>query len=156
MRRLNRYLELSNVAVLVLLVSCVGSDITMDKIQFVERGISSSGLSSMLERKPHKVHTVVDPKEGSEYHVHMFLMQIGTERWYVPGYYIGDTYIPGDYETRAVHEEFAFLFFKDSLLFWGFLHEFARSHDPLVRRLAPLIIEMSRKENEKEYIFEIN
>jgi hypothetical protein len=154
MRKLNRYLELSAFVVLVLLASCVTSDITMDKIQFVERGLSSSNLSSMLERKPHKVLTVVDPKEGLEYHVHIYDMQTGTET-FIHTYQIGDVWYSEEI-ISAVYEEFAFLFFKDSLLFWGFLHEFLRSHDPLVRRLAPLIIEMSRKEREKEYILEIN
>ena len=153
MRKLIRYLVRSAVAVLVFLVSCVTSDITMDKIQFVERGMSSSNLASMLERNPSKVLTLVDPEDGLEYHVNIFNMQTGTET-YIHTYQIGDVW----YSERIispVYEEFAFLFFKDSLLFWGFHHEFSRSYDQLVRRLAPIIITMSQKEDEKEYIFDI-
>lgn len=154
MRKLNTYLEPAVVVVLVLLVGCIASDITMDKIQFVERGMSSSSLSSMLERNPHKVLTIVDPKDGLEYQVHIFLMQTGTET-FTHTYQLGDVWY-SEQIISAVYEEFAFLFFKDSLLFWGFHHEFNRSHDQLVRRLAPMIIERSWKEDEKEYIYESN
>ena len=153
MRKLIRYLVRSAVAVLVFLVSCVTSDITMDKIQFVERGMSPSSLSSMLERNPHKVLKVVDPEGGLEYHVHIYDMQTGTET-YIHTYQIGDVWY-SEQIISPVYEEFAFLFFQGSLLFWGFHHEFSRSHDQLVRRLAPMIITMSQKEDEKEYIFDI-
>ena len=153
MKKFIRYLERSAFVVLVFLVSCVSSDITMDRIQFVEQGISSSNLSSILERKPYKVLTVVDPEDGLEYQVHIFAMQTGTET-FIHTYQIGDVWYSEEI-ISAVYEEFAFLFFEDKLLFWGFHHEFSRSHDQLVRRLAPMIITMSRKEDEKEYILDI-
>jgi hypothetical protein len=124
---------------MVLLVNC--TNITMDKIQFVERGMSSKRLLTMLEATAYTVFTVVDPEDGHEYQVQMFFMEIGTVTNYEPGYFIGDEYMPGFTYTSAAHESFAFLFFEDSLLFWGFFHEFARSNDQLIRRLAPIIIE---------------
>ena len=144
MIRLLKYPELCFAVLPLLLLGCAGP-ITMNKIQHIERGIHSDSLSSMVERKPARVFTVVDPENGLEYQVQIYPMQTGTETHYVPGYYIGDVYYFGGYETYSVNEDFAFLFFEDSLVFWGFLHEFARSDDPLVRRLAPLIIEMSGK-----------
>jgi hypothetical protein len=113
----------------------------MDKIQFVERGMSSKSLPSMLEANAYTVFTIVDPEDGLEYQVHMFFMQTGTVTTYNPGYWTGEVYIAGSWETSAVGESFAFLFFEDSLLFWGFFHEFARSNDQLIRRLAPIVIQ---------------
>jgi hypothetical protein len=113
----------------------------MDKIQFVERGMSPKSLFSLLEVNAYTVFTVVDPEDGLKYQVRMFYMVTGTVTVTTGGYYIGDEYIFPETRTEPVHESFAFLFFEDSLLFWGFFHEFARSNDQLIRRLAPIIIE---------------
>jgi hypothetical protein len=148
MRKLSRYLEASVVVVVVLLVSC--GPLTMNKIEFVERGMSSNRLSSMVKGKPFKVFTVVDPEGGLEYEAHMFYMQTGTKTHYDPG----NKYISGRWETSAVSESFAFLFFEDSLLFWGFLHEFARSDDELMRRLAPMIVANAKTPIKEETVNE--
>jgi len=146
MKKFLRYLEPSIVVALVFLGSC--SSIIMDELQFVERGMSTNDLFQMLGRNAYNVFTVVDPEDGLEYQVRIFYMVTGTYTTYDPGYYIGDKYIPGGYETYSVHEDFAFLFLEDSLLFWGFLHEFARSDDQRIMRLAPMIIEESQKDDQ--------
>lgn len=143
MRKLSRCLEASIVLVLVLSVGCSSYHvITMNEIQFVEGGMSSSSLSSMVKGKPYKVFIVVDPNGGLEYQVHIFPMQTGSTT-ISSGYWIGNVYI-AQVDTVPVSEDFAFLFFQDSLLFWGFLHEYARSDDELIRRLAPIIVEESK------------
>jgi hypothetical protein len=113
----------------------------MDKIQFVERGMSSKSLFSLLEVNAYTVFAVVDPEDGLKYQVQMYYMETGTVTAYDGGYWIGDVYVFPETRTEPVHESYAFLFFEDSLLFWGFFHEFARSNDQLIRRLAPIIIE---------------
>ena len=132
---------------LVFLGSC--SSITMDGLQSVERGMSTNDLFLMVERNAYKVFTVIDPEDGLEYQVRIFFMVTGTQT-YDCGSWIGDVWIPQEC-THAVHEDFAFLFFQDSLLFWGFLHEFARSDDQRIRRLAPTIIDEAQKEDLKGY-----
>jgi hypothetical protein len=148
MRKLSRYLEPSIVVALFFLGSC--SSIGMDDLQFVERGMSTNDVFLMMERNAYKVFTVVDPEDGLEYQVRMFYMVTGTQT-YDCGSWIGGVWIPQEC-TYSVHEEFAFLFFEDSLLFWGFLHEFARSDDQRIRRVAPTIIEGSQKEDQKGYL----
>lgn len=125
-------------AMLLLLVGCA-SHLTMNKIQFVERGMATNSLSSMVEREPAIVFTVVDPEVGLEYHVQIFPMHTGTATVYYSIYSEG-MIIPFPI-AYPVSEKFVFLFCEDSLLFWGFLHEFARSDEQLIRRLAPLIME---------------
>jgi hypothetical protein len=128
----------------------------MDKIQFVERGMSYKSLLSVLETYPFSFYTVVDPEDGIEYQVKWFPMETGTTLTYNPGYHIGDEYILGGLEETAATEIYAFLFFEDSLLFWGFLHEFARSNDPLIRRLAPFIIQPYKQRQRKDTLNQID
>jgi hypothetical protein len=122
----------------------------MDGLQSVERGMSTNNLFPMLERNAYKVITVIDPEDGLEYQVRIFFMVTGTKTFDC-GSWIGDVWIPRTC-THAVHEDFAFLFFEDSLLFWEFLHEFALSDDQRKMRLAPMIIEESQKEDQKGYV----
>ena len=143
MRKPSRCLEASIVLVLVLSVGCSPYHvITMNEIKFVERGVSSSSLSSMVKGKPYKVFIVVDPKDGLEYQVHMFSMKTGSKT-VSSGYWIGNVFMT-HIDTVPVSEDFAFLFFQDLLLFWGFFHEYARCDDELIRRLAPIIVEESK------------
>ena len=148
MRKLTRYLEASIAAVLLLLVGCA-HPLTMNRIQFVEQGMSSNSLSSMVGQKPPKVFTVVDPVSGLEYQAHMFPMQTGT-RTYQHSYTDSEGNLIVVTNTYPVADDFAFLFCEDSLLFWGFLHEYARSDEQLIRQLAPIImqgLEETRKEH---------
>lgn len=148
MRRLSRYLEPSIAVALIFLGSC--SSISMDNLGSIQQGMSTNDLFLMLGRNAYKVFTVIDPEDGLEYHVRIYFMVTGTQT-YDCGSWIGDVWIPQEC-TYDVHEDFAFLFFEDSLLFWGFLHEFARSDDKRIRRLAPMIIEESQKDDQKGYI----
>ena len=141
MRKIIRYLKGSIIVVLLFLVSCV--PITMDQIQSIERGMSSSSFSSMVGTNPAKEFTVIDPRSGLEYQVYIFCMQTGTTTADF-GYWVDNVYIP-QIETVPVAEDFAFLFYKDSLLFWGFFHEYARSDEQLIERLAPVIIKELEK-----------
>lgn len=104
----------------------------------------------MVGQKPAKVFTVNDPDGGLEYQVQIFPMQTGTATTY-SSIYVEGTYIPIS-TSYPVSEDYAFLFREDSLLFWGFLHEYARSDDELIRRLAPIIMEglKRREDNETE------
>lgn len=94
--------------------------------------------------------TVNNPEDGVEYQVQIFPMQTGTATTY-SSIYVEGTYIPIS-TSYPVSEDYAFLFREDSLLFWGFLHEYARSDDELIRRLAPIIMEglKRREDNETE------
>jgi hypothetical protein len=152
MRKITLYLVASIVSALLVLLGCGGRPLTMNKIQFVEQGMSSSSLLSMVKEEPNKVFTVVDPASGLEYPVYMFYMQTGTKN--IPsGYWSGEIgmYIM-QYDTVPVSEDFAFLFFEDSLLFWGFLTEFARSDDELMRRLAPIMVVEAKQPIKKEIV----
>lgn len=140
MRKPTGYSNSSLAPLLLLLVGCAGP-LTMNKIQFVEQGMSPNNLSSMVDRKPAKVFTVIAPEDGREYEIQIFPMQTGMTTTY--SYYCTDPEGVPVYQTMRypVSESFAFLFYEESLLFWGFLHEYARSDDQLIRRLAPIIIE---------------
>jgi hypothetical protein len=152
MRKITLYLVASIVSALLVLLGCGGRPLTMNKIQFVEQGMSSSSLLSMVKEEPNKVFTVVDPASGLEYPVYMFYMQTGTKN--IPsGYWSGEMYII-QADTVPVSEDFAFLFFEDSLLFWGFLTEFARSDDELMRRLAPIMVAAAKRTIRKETVNE--
>jgi hypothetical protein len=111
----------------------------MNKIQHIEQGMPSDSLSSMVERKPTKVFTVVDPENGLEYQIQVFPMQTDTVITTTYTKYMTYTH------TYPVTRDYAFLFREDSLLFWGFPHEFARADEPFIRRLAPLIMEALEK-----------
>ena len=123
---------------LLLLVGCAGP-ITMNKIQHIEQDMTSDSLSSMVERKPTRVFTVVDPENDLEYQVQIFPMQTGITTTTTYGKYMTYT------QTYPVTRNYAFLFHEDSLLFWGFPHEYARSGEPFIRRFAPLIMEALEK-----------
>lgn len=148
MKKFLRYLELSIAVALVFLGSCT-TPFSWDNLQVVEQGMSAHDLWLMLGNA-YKVFTVVDPEDGLEYQVRIFSRPTGTYT-YDCGSWIGDVWIPQEC-TAHHHEDFAFLFFEDSLLFWGFLHEFARSDDQRIMRLAPMIIEESQKDDQKGYI----
>ena len=139
MRTLLEHPALSFPLLLVLLVSCAGP-LTMNKIQHIELGMTSDSLSSMVERKPARVFTVFDPENDIEYQVQVYPMQTDTVTTTTYTKYM--TY----YHTTPVTRNYAFLFREDSLLFWGFPHEYARSDRQSVRRLAPLImIELEKR-----------
>ena len=123
---------------LLLLASCAGP-LTMNKIQHIEQGMPSDNLLSMLGREPTRVFTVVYPENGLEYQVQIFPMQTDTVMTTTYTKYMTYTH------TYPVTDNYAFLFREDSLLFWGFPHEFGRSDEPSIRRLAPLIIEALEK-----------
>ncbi len=106
----------------------------MDNINLVERGMSSERLSAMVGRNPTRVVNFIDPHDGLEYHVRIFPMQTGTTSQYVYNQYGGITVI------LPVSEDFAFLFRDDSLVYWGFPHEYLRAEDERIRRLAPMIL----------------
>lgn len=144
-RKLAIILPLS--VLLLFMWGCV-SPITMNRIQFVELGMSSNQLSSMVGQKPTKVFTVVDREGGLDYQVQIFPMQTGIATTDFVIYSEG-TYVPV-WVDNLVAEDFAFLFREGSLLFWGFLHEYARSDDKLFRRLAPIIMEGLEKEKGNE------
>lgn len=147
MRTLLEHPSSSFPLLLVLLVGCAGP-LTMNNIQFVERGMSPDNLLSMVGREPAKVFTLIAPEDGREYQVQIFPMQIGTATTY--SFYTNPQGILVPQTTRyPVSENFAFLFYEESLLFWGFFHEYARSDDQLIRRLAPIIIERWEKEKGK-------
>jgi hypothetical protein len=107
----------------------------MNKIQNIEQGMPSDSLSSMVDRTPTKVFTVVDPENNLEYQVQINPMQ--TDTITTATYTKNMTY----YHTTPITRNYAFLFREESLLFWGFPHEYARAEEPLIRRLAPRIIE---------------
>jgi hypothetical protein len=138
MGRLVKHRKPFFVVFLLLLVGCAGP-LTMNKIQHIEQGMPSDSLSSMVERKPTKVFTVVDPENGLEYQVEVFPMQTDTVMTTTYTKYMTYTH------TYPVTRDYAFLFRENSLLFWGFPHEFGRSDKPSIRRLAPLIIEALEK-----------
>ena len=77
MTRLVKHLKPSFAVLFLLLMGCA-SPITMNKTQHIEQGITSDGLSSMVERKPTKVLMVFDPENGNEYQIQVFLMQTDT------------------------------------------------------------------------------
>ena len=133
MSQLVKHPKPSFAVLLLLLVGCAGP-LTMNRIQRIELGMPSDGLSSMVKRKPARVFTVVDPENGLEYQVQVYPMQTDTVTTTTYTKYM--TY----YHTTPVTENYAFLFREDSLLFWGFPHEFARSDEQSIRRLAPLIM----------------
>ncbi len=144
---LNRHLLFSIAVAQVFLGSC-SSGIRMTQIEFVELGMSARDLFSITDQDPCQVFTIVDPQEKLEYEVRIFLMVTGAESS-PSGLWTQGMYIPITY-TFPVHETFAFLFFQDSLLFWGFLHEFARSDDQRIRRLPPIIIQEAQRETQRE------
>jgi hypothetical protein len=117
---------------LFLLWGCAGP-LTMDNINLVERGMSPERLSAMVGRNPTKVVNFIDPHDGLEYYVQIFPMQTGTTSQYVYNQYGGFTVI------LPVSEDFAFLFRDESLVYWGFPHEYPRAEDERIRRLAPMI-----------------
>lgn len=119
---------------LFFLVGCAGP-ITMNKIQYIERGQLLEDFLSMIGRNPSDVLTVVDPEERLDYKILIFPMQTGTATTTHYVNYV--TYVSAYPVTSA----YAFLFLDDSLLFWGFPHEYARSDEQVIRRLAPLIME---------------
>jgi hypothetical protein len=123
-----------NALLMLLLVGCAGP-LTMNKIQYIERGMPLDGFSSMVGRQPARAFTVVDPEDGLEYQVQIFPMQTGIYTTTTHGKYMTYTH------THPVTREYAFLFREDSLLFWGFPHEYARADEQSIRRLAPLIME---------------
>jgi hypothetical protein len=123
-----------NALLMLLLMGCAGP-LTMNKIQHIERGMPSEDLSSMVGRQPARAFTVVDPEEGLEYQVQIFPMQTGIYTTTTHGKYMTYTH------TYPVTRDYAFFFREDSLLFWGFPHEYARSDEQAIRRLAPLIME---------------
>jgi len=130
-RKVNRYLS---PAILLLLLSGCAGPLTMDNINPVKRGMSPEMLSSMVERKPTKTADFIDPHDGLEYYVQIFPMQTGTTSQYVYNQYGGITVI------LPVSEDFAFLFRDESLVYWGFPHEYLRAEDERIRRLAPMIL----------------
>ncbi|UCE34113.1 MAG: hypothetical protein JSV40_13095 [Deltaproteobacteria bacterium] len=122
---------------LLLLVGCAGP-LTMNTIQRIEQGMPSASFSSMVKRTPARVFTVVDPENGSEYQVQIYRMQTGTGTTSTVIYHNGyPSFVPMIY---PISEPYAFLFRVDALLFWGFPHEYARSDEQSIRRLAPLIM----------------
>ncbi len=123
---------------LFLLWGCAGP-LTMDNINLIERGMSPEMLSSMVERKPTKAADFIDPHDGLEYYVQIFPMQTGTTTIYIWNKHGGYTSIV------PVTEDFAFLFRENSLVYWGFLHEYLRAEDARIRRLAPTILEQLEK-----------
>jgi hypothetical protein len=129
-RKVNRYLP---PAILLLLLSGCAGPLTMDNINLVERGMSPERLSAMVGRNPTKVVNFIDPYDGLEYYVQIFPMQTGTTSYYVWNQYGGYTVI------APVSEGFAFLFRDESLVYWGFPHEYPRAEDERIRRLAPMI-----------------
>ncbi len=130
-RKVNRYLS---PAILLLHLSGCAGPLTMDNINLVERGMSSERLSAMVGRNPTRVVNFIDPHDGLEYHVRIFPMQTGTTSQYVYNQYGGITVI------LPVSEDFAFLFRDESLVYWGFPHEYLRAEDERIRRLAPMIL----------------
>ncbi len=135
-QKLNRYLS---PAILLLLLSGCAGPLTMDNINPVKRGMSPEMLSSMVERKPTKAADFIDPHDGLEYYVQIFPMQTGTTTIYIWNKHGGYTSIV------PVTEDFAFLFRENSLVYWGFLHEYLRAEDARIRRLAPTILEQLEK-----------
>lgn len=111
----------------------------MNKIQHVERSMPSNELATMVGQKPARVFSVVDPEDGLEYQVQIFPMQTGTYTAVTHGKY------HNYYHTYPVTDDYVFLYYKDSLLYWGFPHEYARSDEQYLRRLAPLIMEALKK-----------
>ena len=64
------------------------------------------------------------------YNVQIFAMQTGIYTTTTHGKYMTYTH------THPVTRDYAFLFREDSLLFWGYPHEFARSSNPFVRSIG--------------------
>jgi len=133
MRTLLEHPSSSFPLLLVLLVGCAGP-ITMNKIQRIEQGMPSDSLSSMVKRKPAREFMVVDPENDLEYQVQIYPMQTGITMTTTYTKYMTYTH------TYPITRNYAFLFREDSLLFWGFPHEYARSDKQSIRRLAPLIM----------------
>jgi len=112
--------------------------LTMDQVTLFEEGMSSESLSAKVGREPDEVFTVVDPQDGSTYHVEIFPMQTGTR-----SYYVWDKY-GGSMVTGAVTQDYLFLFYDDSLIFRGFLDRYPHSHHT-AGRLYPIIWEHLEK-----------
>ena len=135
MKEVYNYQSLPFSALLSLLLGCAPPMITMNKIQHIEQGLSTEGFSAIVNRRTPRVLTVVDPEEGFEYQVQIYLMRTGTSIGSHSTEYMEWT------TAEPIGEYYAFLFYNNSLVFWGFIHEFARSDEPYLRRLAPLILE---------------
>ena len=123
---------------MLLLLGCAGP-LTMNRIQHIERGMPAEGLSSMVGRQPANTFTVFDTEAGLEYQVQIFPMKTGIYMTTTHSEYMTYTH------THLVTRDYAFLFREDSLLFWGFPHEFARADEQSIRRLAPLVMEGLKK-----------
>jgi hypothetical protein len=109
--------------------------ITMNRIRYIEQGMSRENLSAVVKRKTTRVFTVVDPDENLEYQVQVYRMRTGTSIGSHSTEYMEWTTV------EPVGEYYAFLFHNDLLVFWGFIHEFSRSDESYLRRLAAVILD---------------
>jgi len=106
--------------------------IKMDDIQTVERGIHYAKFRSLIKRKPTLSFSI--QHKSLCYAVEIYAMLTGTL-----------TMLTGPAFWERFSEDYVFVFHDDHLIYWGFLNEYHKSDDELVRQLAPLISEQCEK-----------
>jgi hypothetical protein len=132
------------------LASCVTIPLTMDEIQGVRRGMEHESFQTDVAMKPRLSFTV--QLDDATYSVEVYPMQTGTQTVMMPmttGVY------PNAFTTMVAHtvpvsEDYLFTFTDNRLVFWGFMAEYQKADDALVRRLAPQISEKYEKAKEQE------
>ena len=123
--------------VFVLLISSCANPIQMNDIQAIEHGIEYDKFKSLVQRKPTSSFGI--QHKGLSYSVEIYPMQTGTitQANYTFTQYGGYW----AYYSYPVSDDYIFIFHNDRLIFWGFLNEYHKADDELVRQLAPLISE---------------
>jgi hypothetical protein len=121
--------------VVMLFASCSQPPIKMNQIQTIERGIDHQEFRSLVKRKPGSSFIV--QHKGLSYTVEVHPMQTGTRTSFA---YTQNTTVQ---YSLPVSEDYAFVFHKGRLIYWGFISDYYKADDELMRELAPQISIMS-------------
>lgn len=126
---------------LILLSSCV-TPLTMDKIQKVKKEMTHDEFRSQITISPKQAFSLV--YSGVNYNIEIYQMQTGTQlqessvRGGAWGEKTGAREVP-------VYDDYVFIFNEKGLMYWGFMDELQKAKDELIRQLAPLITDDSKR-----------
>lgn len=153
----------------VFLVSCAVNQLTLDKIKNIEKGWSSAQLNTILSPKTPR-HEFSIEENGVNYFVQVYDMVTHTETYYgqaakqgnsaTVNYQFGNftpppppnfNTMPRTSYTSVNTEPYAFIFYEDKLLFWGFFEELNKAENDEINKISTSIqAEYDRREEERK------